>query len=306
MVRDELQEETEQVKKELLLEDFYIPEQALPFSIGTYDRRACPLHWHHYWEVLYQLDGETLVETDSASYHSMPGDVIVIGAEENHATSKITKTHRLLVMQFELSAIMPYVERISEDQYLAHMMFSNMGEKIHFRVMENLDAIHALLWNINKEYESKKKGYEIQIQAYLLQMFAHFVRHGYIILPEMPEERRQALKKVESSVMYIEQNYSTNITLEEAAGVSSISIYNFCRTFKKATGRTFVEFLNHIRLSEAAKQLLTTDKSISDIALDTGFSSISYFNKIFKKNYGYPPYLYRKENAMTRKALEKS
>lgn len=289
------------MNKELLLEEFYIPETKLPFAIGLFDRSENQMHWHHYWEILYQIEGKTRIKINNDDFCLHEGDVVVIGAEENHAASRLMGKHKLLVMQFEMSAIMPYIECISEDQYLTHVLFSNLGEKIHFRISEGRDIMQKLLWEIYQEYEGKEAGYEIQIQSYLLQMFAFFIRRSYLSLPEVPEERRKALKKIEHSVLYIEKNFNGSITLADAAAVSSISVYNFCRTFKKATGRTFVEFLNYIRLKEAAKLLLTTDRSISEIAFDTGFSSVSYFNKVFKKNYGYPPFLYRKENALIRK-----
>lgn len=284
------------MKKELLLEGFYIPETTLPFSIGLVQSNSEP-HWHHYWEILYQVDGETRIKVGSEEFHSREGEVTIIGAEEIHATTKLTRRHTILVMQFELSAVLPYIGIISEYQYLTHILFNNLEEKVHFRITEENNQMQELLTKTFDEYEKKQIGYEIQIQAYLMQMFAFFIRHEYLKFPEIPEERRQALEKVKKSILYVEENFSKSITLEEVAAVSSISIYNFCRTFKKATDRTFVEYLNYIRLREAEKMLLTTNRSISDIAYDIGFSSVSYFNKMFKKKYGYPPFLYKKQNA---------
>lgn len=285
------------MKKELFLDKFYIPETTLPFTIGLFTERACSPHWHHYWEILYQVEGETAIRVGGEEYHSKVGDVTIIGADEIHATEKLSRRHTILVMQFELSAILPYIGTISEYQYLTNILFNHLETKAHFRITEENSHLQELLRKTFEEYEQKQIGYEIQIQAFLLQMFAFFLRNEYLQFPEIPEERRQALEKVKESILYVEKNFSSNITLEKVAEVSSISIYNFCRTFKKATERTFVEYLNYIRLREAEKMLLTTDKSISDIAYDIGFSSVSYFNKMFKKKYGYPPFLYKKQNA---------
>lgn len=285
------------MKKEMLLEGFYIPETTLPFTIGLFTERRCEAHWHHYWEILYQIEGETMIKVGSEEFHSKEGEVTIIGTDEIHATAKLSRKHTILVMQFELSAVLPYIGTISEYQYFTHILFNNLEEKAHFRVTEENNQMQELLTKAFEEYEKKQVGYEIQIQAYLMQMFTFFIRNEYLKFPEIPEERKQALEKVKESILYVENNFSKSITLEEVAEVSSISIYNFCRTFKKATERTFVEYLNHIRLREAEKMLLTTNKSISDIAYDIGFSSVSYFNKMFKKKYGYPPFLYKKQNA---------
>ena len=284
------------MKEELLLEGYYIPEMKLPFSIGLFTEQKSEAHWHHYWEILYQVEGETLIKAGSEEFHSKKGEITIIGPEQIHRTIKLTQQHTLLVMQFALSEVLPYLRIASEYQYYVRYMFSSLEENTHFRITEKDDQILELIKKMVGEYEKKEVGYELQIQSYLIQMFVLFIRNNYLKLPKIPEKRKQALEKVKESIYYVENNYNRNIALAEVAKISSISIYNFCRTFKTATEYTFVEYLNHVRLCEAEKMLLTTNKSISDIAYDIGFSSVSYFNRVFKKKYGCPPYLYRKQN----------
>ena len=62
-----------------------------------------------------------------------------------------------------------------------------------------------------------------------------------------------------------------------------------CRVFKKYMGMTMTDYLNHVRLDYAINMIQNTDRNILDIAQDLGFSSISYFNVIFKKRYGITP-----------------
>lgn len=284
------------LKEELLLEGYYIPEMTLPFSIGLFTQRRSEAHWHHYWEILYQVDGETLIRVGGEEFHSRMGEVTIIGPEQIHTTLKLTQQHTLLVMQFALSEVLPYFRTVSEYQCYSKYMFSDLDENTHFRITGEDDQILELIRKMISEYDKKSVGYELQIQAYLIQMFVLFIRNDYLKFPEISDKRKQALEKVKESILYVEKNYNRNIALAEVAQISSISIYNFCRTFKTATEYTFVEYLNHVRLREAEKMLLTTTQSISDIAYDIGFSSVSYFNRVFKKKYGCPPYLYRKQN----------
>ena len=194
------------MKKEMLLEGFYIPETTLPFTIGLFNERRCESHWHHYWEILYQVEGETMIKVGSEEFHSREGEVTIIGAEEIHATAKLSRRHTILVMQFELSAVLPYIGTISEYQYLTHILFNSLEEKAHFRVTEENNQMQELLTKTFEEYEKKQIGYEIQIQAYLMQMFAFFIRNEYLKFPQIPEERRQALEKVKESILYVEKN----------------------------------------------------------------------------------------------------
>ena len=67
----------------------------------------------------------------------------------------------------------------------------------------------------------------------------------------------------------------------------------FCRIFKSAIGATFTEYLNFVRICKAEKKLATTSESILEISAEVGFSSVSYFNKIFKKYKNCSPSAYR-------------
>lgn len=80
----------------------------------------------------------------------------------------------------------------------------------------------------------------------------------------------------------IDERYQSKITLEEVADLCNLSKPAFCRYFKKATGSTFVNFLNQYRISQA-KRLLMTDKNVGETCFECGFESLSYFNRTFKK-----------------------
>ena len=85
-----------------------------------------------------------------------------------------------------------------------------------------------------------------------------------------------------------------HIELQNVAELCCMSMYTFCRVFKQATDYTFVEYLNHIRLKSAEKLLLSTKLPISEVAYESGFSGLSYFNRKFKEVYSMGPSRYRK------------
>jgi AraC-like DNA-binding protein len=92
---------------------------------------------------------------------------------------------------------------------------------------------------------------------------------------------------------YIMQNYSRDIMLEEVAAAAFMTPQAFCRYFKKHTRVTFVTFLNEIRINEACKKLIEgTYDSVSSIAYDCGFNSITNFNRVFKSTTGKSPRQY--------------
>jgi len=94
---------------------------------------------------------------------------------------------------------------------------------------------------------------------------------------------------------YLQDNYTTKITLGQVSNLLNMSTVSFSRFIKKNTGKTFVEYVNDIRIAYALRLLIEKEHSISDIAHMCGFNSLVNFNRIFKKSQGYTPSKYRSD-----------
>lgn len=94
---------------------------------------------------------------------------------------------------------------------------------------------------------------------------------------------------------YVQKNFSEKITLEEAANVVSMSMISFNRFIKKRTGKTFVNYINDIRIGYAARWLVEKDMSVSEVAFKSGFNNIANFNRSFKTIKNCTPSQYREE-----------
>ncbi|TCC92352.1 AraC family transcriptional regulator [Pedobacter frigiditerrae] len=81
---------------------------------------------------------------------------------------------------------------------------------------------------------------------------------------------------------YIFDNFNKEILLDEAAEMSHMNKYAFCRYFKSLTQKTFITFVNEVRIGYACKLLAETDQQISDLAYCCGFNNLSNFNKFFR------------------------
>lgn len=93
-------------------------------------------------------------------------------------------------------------------------------------------------------------------------------------------ENSDNIKKVYD---YIHANFHKKITLAEVSDIVNMSSVSFNRFIKKRTGKTFINYLNDVRISNAAMWLLEKDQSISEIAYKCGFNNIANFNRVFKK-----------------------
>jgi len=113
------------------------------------------------------------------------------------------------------------------------------------------------------------------------------------------DEYLQIVYKV---ILYIEQNYSKNLTLDELSKVASFSKYHFHRVFKSITGETLGEFIRRVRLQNSTRKLTTSNQDITHIALDLGYETNASFSKAFKKRFGVTPREFSK-NIKTRKRV---
>jgi transcriptional regulator GlxA family with amidase domain len=92
---------------------------------------------------------------------------------------------------------------------------------------------------------------------------------------------------------WIEDNFSQNINLETLAEKLGLSLRQFNRRFKSATGETAIKYLQQIRVEVAKRQLIATKSTFDDISLNAGYENVSFFRRIFKSNTGISPAQYR-------------
>ncbi|XMO85858.1 AraC family transcriptional regulator [Algibacter sp. AS12] len=99
--------------------------------------------------------------------------------------------------------------------------------------------------------------------------------------------------RLDNVIRYISDNYKSEISLGDVAGIACMTTNSFCRFFKKMTNKSFTEFLNEIRVRNAARMLVQENYPISEICYMVGYKSIPNFNKQFKNIIGDTPKSYR-------------
>ena len=102
-------------------------------------------------------------------------------------------------------------------------------------------------------------------------------------------------KRLNKVLEFTFSEYHRPIKLEEVAAIANLSVEAFCKYFKTRTRKTYISFLNEIRINNACKLLSGEDKSIADVCYETGFSNLSNFNRIFKKIKNTSPRDYRNQ-----------
>ena len=159
-----------------------------------------------------------------------------------------------------------------------------------FRLFEKSQHGIAFTGNAKKEVGKLLKN------LYLLRPFEQFLQvllifeilassEEYTLLHEKPvvtKFNQKQQHRLRNIYALIDENYHRKITVKEVAALSNLGKEAFCRYFKKATGNSFIGFLNQYRVSQA-KRLLLAGKNVGEACYDCGFESLSYFNRTFKK-----------------------
>ena len=143
-----------------------------------------------------------------------------------------------------------------------------------------------------EEWKNKFPAYELIIRSNILKIFAGIFRHCNDNNTLTGETKiTPVLKK---ALKYVDENF-TSATAADVARHCNLSYNHFSFMFKNAMGKSFKQYITFLRLQEAEKLLLSSDKSITDIAVATGFSTSSYFTSTFKKHKGLTPKAFRKK-----------
>lgn len=99
---------------------------------------------------------------------------------------------------------------------------------------------------------------------------------------------------MQAAIRFLLENYRNQMRLSEVLKVAGMSRSTFARQFKKHSGKTLSEFLQHIRLDAACRELARTDNHIVDVAFGNGFTQVSFFNRLFRRSLKHSPSEYRR------------
>jgi AraC-like DNA-binding protein len=167
-------------------------------------------------------------------------------------------------------------------------------------------VLRAFKYGAREYFKRPFDPVEFRETAGKILRFKRGVYDKRLSLPEAGEERLPAghpvsaeiPERLQRAISYIEQNLPNSLYLDDIARQACLSKYHFCRLFKKHVGTTPIQFMLNKRINRAKLLLGHPDFTISSVAIRTGFSDLSEFNKQFRKATGVTPSSFRKSAAL--------
>ena len=250
-----------------------------------------PLHWHYAIEIIVPLENTYTVVTQQHEYVLNPGDILIIPAGEVHEL-KAPKSGSRMVFLFDYTAISHLNGFSAVTPFLSQPVLIPKDEESTF-----YDHEIDLLSQIFMEFVNQGAFSELIIYSILLSFFVTLGKYRMMTSESIAEndtgKQQELAQKLAIAFDYLDSHYTEDVTLEDVAFVAGFSKFHFSRLFKQCSGQNFHEYLLLKRIKAAEMLLLRPDYSVTEIALQSGFSSLSTFNRTFKKIKNCSPTEYR-------------
>ncbi|OAS22069.1 AraC family transcriptional regulator [Paenibacillus oryzisoli] len=277
------------------MDDFQFNNQEGSFSMSY--RKALshnmPVnHFHSTFEIFYLMSGKRTFFIKDRTMIIDEGDIVIISPNILHRTTntEMPKHERLIVNIHE-----SYMASVN-DAY--RDIFQPLFEQAYLIIkcpLQDKLAIESLAQSIMQEMQEKKPGFEMFAQTLVLQLLIICCRHAKHNALELQEPPSPMHERILEVVRYMNTHYMQDLPLHLLAEKFYVSPYYLSRFFKEATGFTFVEYLNSVRIKEAKKLLEQSSMKVSLIAKKVGFGSVTHFGRVFKLVTGHAPLYYRKD-----------
>lgn len=241
-------------------------------------------------QIYFLISGELKIETSSRFYHLDENDLLVIN--HNHFYKAQGDEHNKVMI---LSIPAKFMEHHYPDY--SNLRFDCFSREIDLGRYEMIRGIRKLLANIMISYYRQDECFKIEMQSYVSQLLLILIR-GFKGEGSLEQKIDTDDRRLMEIIDYLERNYDQMITLEDVASKHFLSPSYLSRYFKKKMGVGFSRYLMNLRLRHCMKDLLYTNQSISQIAMNNGFPNAKSFSAFFKEIYEMTPHEYRKNHVI--------
>ncbi|KHD36791.1 AraC family transcriptional regulator [Clostridium acetobutylicum] len=272
----------------------------LPVLISYASVINYPIHWHSSIEILYVLKGNFNVTIDSDKYELVENDIEIVNIDEAHSVYSDDEDNRMLIFHIDPAFFKKYFNDIENMFFYTNITDDNAQKG------EEYDILRKYLSRIICEFVQRQEDYDKKIEDILIELLYNLINNFHYLTSEREElrEKGEQLERYHRITKYIYNNYNDNITLQDIAKKEFLSTHYLSHEIKDTTGYSFTDLLNLTRVDEALKLLLDTDKTITEISQDVGFSHVRYLNKHFKIQFNCSPNQYRKKYKVSEEVFE--
>ncbi len=250
-------------------------------------RYNMPFHWHKEFEIIQVLEGRLVLHLDDEEIQAGAGDTIFISEGVIHGGFPEHCIYECIV--FDIKPLLMHTDTCRN--YLRRITHHHITVHKHFTRQDR--TISRIVGHLFKSIQKKAPGSELITVGTLYELFGIIFEKSYFQKTEKSSDRSSKKTAVMKQVLeYMEQNYSSSITLDDLSQIAGMTPKYFCRYFHAVAQKTPMDYLNYYRIERACFLLSTLDLTVTEAAFQCGFNDSSYFVKTFKKYKGVTPKQY--------------
>ena len=244
------------------------------------------IHSHTAIEVVAVKSGRLSCYVNDACVELHPEEILLINSNTAH---KLASDHaEIAYIHINIGFLEKHLNDDGDSNL--HRFISHTQAK-PYMIFRNCQELLEILRKIAGRYYEEQAHSRWYLKAYTYELFAFMCEHFFVLSSELSAKQSE---KIQQIVKYIDENFKSGITLEDICSAVNYNKYAVCHYFKSVTGGTVFDYINFLRVHSAIEELKQTNHSILEIAANSGFSSPTYFNRVFKSIIGCTPSTYRR------------
>lgn len=262
-------------------------------NLELFDFHCIEWHWHTEFEFVYVETGTVYFGISDKQFALSEGQGVFINSKILH---RYFSQGNAIVPNFVL---MPYFIAAQDSLIYQKYVLPIMASPMDYQIFSQDIPWQAEVLSLMREMmAAQEKASDVElVNSYLIQKIWHILYQNTDVEYMGKKENYSASSQARLQLMmqYIHQKFAYNISLRDIADQAKVSKSTALNLFQRYLGISPVTYLINYRLQEAAKLLASTEKKVTVISKDTGFDSVDYFCKAFKKYYKLTPTEYRKK-----------
>ena len=263
---------------------------------------VCPtgLHAHEYVQLWFVSKGICEHKVSGRVSHLKAGQFFITPPLTGHEV-KIFDDSVVFGIDFPLELIaednlfnenINQGERIKEDGAAFMSCLLNVQGK--YKVSQKMSArLESVILKMFEIYLKRPQFCAVELKAYLVRLLTYMFR-AISEGPDNSDNKDLRHSSIDEVLLYTAEHLSEKLYVSDVAQHAMMSVTSFNAYFKKYVGKTYVDYINHLRIEKAQIILLETNFDISEVGNRVGISDLSYFNRIFKRIAGMSPGVFRK------------
>lgn len=277
------------------------PYVCIRTDMEKYADRRVPWHWHSSCEIVTVEQGTIELRTQDQILILQKGDAAFVNKGVLHTYQAVSEEAAVQYANlFHADFLSGTYNSIFDEKYFQPILRCTALQAWRVRPDSKMHlAMISAVLEAQTLVSDEPDGYEFDIRTQLCEFWKGLYQETDDLRTNAPVRNLADSERIKQMMDYVQEHYNEPLTVDDIAAAAGISARECSRCFHRCIGVSPIEHLTYFRVRAATAMLAETSKSILEISEDCGFSSSSYFSKVFRETTGLTPKAYQKKSKLS-------